>query len=47
MHDAANRRQVDQSLLEFELDVRRIGASLDPLLDLVDRHCRFDLVVFD
>ena len=46
MLDAGDRRQEDQSLLGFELDVRRLGGSLDPLLDLVNRRSRFDLVVF-
>ncbi len=45
MVDAADREQADQSLLGFELDVRRLGGSLDPLLDLLHRHSRFDVVV--
>jgi hypothetical protein len=46
MVDASERRQEDRSLLALELDVRRLGGSLDPLLDLLNRHSRFDLVVF-
>lgn len=47
MWDADDRPHVDQSLLNLDLQVGRLDASKDALLDLLAARCRFDLVVYD
>ncbi|RKG91307.1 hypothetical protein [Corallococcus terminator] len=45
MLDASDQRKPDQSLLGLDFYKHRLNAPLDDLLDLMARHCRFDLVV--
>jgi hypothetical protein len=46
MVDAHDRRKPDQSLLLMRIRKSHLNHSVDDLLDLLSRHCRFDLVVF-
>jgi hypothetical protein len=46
MQDRDDRFMADESLVDLELDVTRLGVPWGQLLDLVSRHARFDLVVF-
>lgn len=45
MLDAEDRPKPDQALLKIEVYRRRLDRSIDDLLDLLAKHCRFDLVV--
>jgi hypothetical protein len=45
MVDDDDRPKVDQALLEVEVQGRRLDHSLDDLMTLLERRCRFDLVV--
>ena len=47
MADAMDSLKVDQSLVGLDVYKHRLNAPLDELLDLLARHCRFDLVVHD
>ncbi|WP_375760807.1 hypothetical protein [Corallococcus exercitus] len=47
MLDAMDAWKVDQSLVSLDVYRHRLNAPLDELLDLLARHCRFDLVVHD
>jgi hypothetical protein len=43
--DAEGRFDARQGLITLDVYERRLSQSLDSLLDLLARHCRFDLVV--
>lgn len=45
MLDAQNRLRPDQALLRIQVTRRRLDRPIDDLLDLLAKHCRFDLVV--
>jgi hypothetical protein len=45
MLDASDRRRPDQSLLRLRAGISALGGTPTPLLDLLAKHCRFDLVV--
>lgn len=47
MTDARDSPKVDQSLMGLDVYRHRLDAPLDELLDLLARHCRFDLVIHD
>ncbi len=47
MADATDAPKEDQSLVGLDVYRHRLDAPLDELLDLLARHCRFDLVVHD
>lgn len=47
MRDARDQLRLDQSLLSVTVKARRLDDTVDALLDLLAKKCRFDLVVFD
>jgi hypothetical protein len=45
MGDVDDNPRVDQSLLRLSVSKRALGGSVTPLLDLLAKYTRFDLVV--